>query len=52
MASSQDEKWMNIEAFTLLGEPWTDAFHARARPPVQFGPVHVVEPSPSLELGL
>src|SRR5213594_1423240 len=28
-----------------------DALHARAGPPVQLGPVHIVEPSPSLELG-
>src|SRR5882762_7007244 len=27
------------------------AFHARAGPPVQLGPVHVVEPAASLELG-
>src|SRR6266513_3884372 len=28
------------------------AFHARARPPVQFGAMHVVEPSAALELGV
>src|SRR6266496_3822181 len=28
------------------------AFHTRAGPPVQFGPVHVVEPAAWLELGL
>src|SRR6266849_8944306 len=27
-------------------------FHARAGPPVQLGPVHVVEPAASLEIGL